>query len=123
MTDSRIQFARTLYINNLPEPDRRVYKFVDRLEAALEDQAFTKRDYLMLLKQQSPIKQAADTFQMSEAAIYELVQRIEAELSEHVPDLANKLKLVDFTGLLQVKGISTVDEKKRFYMLSDVDIQ
>ncbi|WEG16649.1 hypothetical protein PQ478_19420 [Alkalihalophilus pseudofirmus] len=118
MSEARDQFARTLYIQSLPEPDRNVYQYIDRIEAELEELALTQTHYLQLLRRQSPIKQAAKHFNMNEKMIYETVQRIESELADCVPELSERLELVEFTDVLKLKGLCDAEDEKKYFVLN-----
>ncbi|MDV2886405.1 hypothetical protein RYX45_14540 [Alkalihalophilus pseudofirmus] len=118
MSEARDQFARTLYIQSLSEPDRNVYQYIDRIEADLEELALTKNHYLQLLRRQSPIKQAAKHFNMSEKMVYDTVQRIEAEMADEVPELSERLELVEFTDVLKLNGLCEANEEKRYFVLN-----
>lgn len=118
MSEARDQFARTLYVQSLPEPDRNVYQYIDRIEADLEELALTQTHYLQLLRRQSPIKQAAKHFNMNEKVIYETVQRIEAELADCVPELSERLELVEFTDVLKLKGLCDAGDEKKYFVLN-----
>ncbi|MED1601716.1 hypothetical protein [Alkalihalophilus marmarensis] len=118
MSEAREQFARTLYIQNLPKSDQILYKYIDQIEAELEDLALTKNHYLQLLRRQSPIKQAAKHFNMSEKMVYETVQRIEAKIADEVTELSERLELVEFTDVLILNGLCDAKEEKKYFVLN-----
>jgi hypothetical protein len=118
MDQARLQFARKMYIQSLPEQDRNLFLYVDKLEAELEDEADTEQHYLKLLKQHTPVIQAANALNMNPTTAYETVQRIEANLTDQLPILLEKTKLIDYTDMLKLKGLCPPEDEKKYYLLN-----
>ncbi|PYZ97540.1 hypothetical protein CR205_02790 [Alteribacter lacisalsi] len=117
MDQARTEYARTLYIERLEEPARSLFRFVEKRELVLADEAVSEQHYVQLLQQQSPILEAAREFFMDPADVFDLVQRIEKDLSDKLPTLIRSLQLTDFTDEFRLQGLGTGDENTRYYYL------
>ncbi|TMW72742.1 hypothetical protein [Alteribacter natronophilus] len=112
MEQARVEFARTLYIERLDEPARSIFRFVEKRELILADEAVSENHYVQLLQNHSPIMEAAREFFMDPADVYDLVQKIEADLSDRLPDLIRGLTFTDYTDELRLRGLCSGEYTK-----------
>ncbi|WP_280769465.1 hypothetical protein [Salipaludibacillus daqingensis] len=119
MNPQRYEYARNRCINKLSGLDHELFKFVEKKELALADQAQTEDQFVQLLQERSPIFEAASLFSMDASDVFERIQKIECWIDEEVPKMLDKLKLVDFTELIILQGRVSADKKMKFFYLRD----
>ena len=89
-------FARDI-IASLPFNKRMLYQFIEGVEDRLAQKAETKKQFLTLLKQQSPHHQAAERFGMSIYETVALMHEVEDEISEKLEKKLDRYKWIDCT--------------------------
>lgn len=110
-------FARNI-VASLPTEKRRVYQFIESIEDRLAQQSETKEQFLNLLRELSPHRQAAKRFNMSIVETVKLMHEIENEINKKLEIKREKYKWIDFTEKVDKIHGKTNTNKKYFLFIS-----
>ncbi|MFP7734713.1 hypothetical protein ACLHDF_15130 [Priestia aryabhattai] len=97
MNEKMMEFFVRGIIASLPINKRMLYQFIEGVEDHLAQEAETKEQFLILLKEQSPHHQAANRFGMTIFETVTLMHEIEGEINEKLERKLDSYKWVDYT--------------------------
>ncbi|WP_273122343.1 hypothetical protein ACNRWW_05825 [Metabacillus sp. HB246100] len=98
----------------LPRQKKKVYQFIVEIEDQLAQQCTTKEQFMTLLKEQSPHKQAANKFHMSFEHLMHFMHEIEDEINRKLDE---KLKDYRWIEVTDVKANNRTQNKQKTYVV------
>ncbi len=101
-------------VRSLPSRKRDMYQFVVRREDELARQASTSDEFMSLLIQHAPHRQAADHYQLTFGQFMTEMREIEKEIDRQLSRKLQQVKWVDCTDVM-VGGEPESLDKKYFY--------
>ncbi|GAF66974.1 putative GTPase [Bacillus sp. TS-2] len=90
---ANLDFFHQKAIGRLKKEEKEIYLFIIHKELKLERIAQSAEEYLTLLKQNSPIVEAAHYFGMDALRIYELLDKAEFTIAQYIKDMTDKKRL------------------------------
>ena len=103
---------------SLPRNKRKLYQFIEGIEDRLAQQSETKEQFLTLLKERLPHRQAANHFNMPLDETVRLMHEIEEEINEKLERKIKNYKWIDYTEQVHSKQIEAMKNMQYFFVLS-----
>lgn len=90
-----MEFFHRSAISNLPHPLREIYLFIESKESHLEEIASTEQQFIHLMIERSPLKEAAEQFSLNISTVKELMDKAQAEIDRAIYERCAQVKWID----------------------------
>ncbi|UTI41323.1 hypothetical protein [Niallia sp. RD1] len=84
-------------IANLPERKREIYQYIESKEAELEKIAANEKQFMELMVEKSPFKEAADHFSLTMSTIKEIMDEAQAEIDLMIMARINRMRWINYS--------------------------
>jgi len=92
-----MEFFHRSAVANLPHPLREIYQFIENKESQLEEMASTEQQFIHLMIERSPLKEAAEQFSLKNSTIKELIEKAQAEINCVIYERCAQVRWIDCT--------------------------
>jgi len=92
-----VQFLYRSAIANLSDKKREIYQYIERKEDELEKIASNEKQFIQLMHEKSPFKEAADYFLLDISSIKEVMEEAQAEIDMMIMKRSNRMRWIDYT--------------------------
>ncbi|HEO8419240.1 hypothetical protein [Niallia sp. FSL W8-0635] len=83
-------------IANLPEKKREIYQYIQSKEVELEKIAVNEKQFMELMVEKSPFKEASEYFSLSMPAIKEIMDEAQAEIDLMIMTTINRMRWINY---------------------------
>lgn len=98
---------------------REIYQFIESKETQLEEMASTEQQFIQLMINQSPFKEAAEQFSLSISTIKEIMDKAQAEIDRVVNERCTQVKWIESTNR-QKKQDKKIISKGPLYLFANL---
>lgn len=92
-----VQFFYRSAIANLPEKKREIYQYIESKEVELEKIAVNEKQFMELMVEKSPFKEASEYFSLSMPAIKEIMDEAQAEIDLMIMARINRMRWINYS--------------------------